>query len=112
EMKERVRNELQKSLCDMPSLKEALDYIDQSAIQTFDAFALSLVKRYHYLLKVDKSINIGDSVILEIKRKEIINGVFEELYNSKNKKFLEFIDRFTIKNDKQLQNYILNISKK
>ena len=112
EMKERVRRELEKSVDDMPSLREELDYIDQSAIQTFDAFALSIVKRYHYLLGVDKSINIGDAVILSIKRKEIINQVFEELYSLGDVEFLNFVDRFTIKNDNQLQNYIFNVSNK
>lgn len=112
EMKERVRKELTKIVKTDAKYQKELDYIDQSAIQTFDAFALSLVKRYHYLLGINKSINIGDQVILSIKRKEIIDDVFNDLYVRGDKDFLSLVDMFSVKNDKLLQEYIFNIGEK
>src|SRR5690606_6353265 len=85
---------------------------DQAAIVTFDAFALSLVKKYHYLLGVNKSISIGDNTLLMIKRKEIINTVFDEYYNSKNEEFFNFVSTFALKKDDSLQGYIYNVCTK
>lgn len=112
EMKERVRKALIKYSCDDSNLKSQLDYLDQAAIQTFDAFALSLVKRYHYLLGVDKSITIGDNVILEIKRKQIIDEVFNELYEEGSKDFLDFVALFALKKDDILKSNIYNLCTK
>lgn len=109
EMKERVRKELEKEVKFNLNLKDSLDYLDQANIQTFDSFSLELVKKYHYLLNVSKDINIGDKVILDLKRKEIIEEVFNELYEVSDKDFLDFINTFTIKNDDLIRDYIFKI---
>ena len=48
EMKERIRKAISKE----ESLLNELDYLDSSYITTFDSFALSMVKKYYYLLNV------------------------------------------------------------
>ena len=57
EMKDRIRS----SILEDPSLSEQLNYIDGSYITTFDSFALSMVKKYNYLLNVSKNVKIADS---------------------------------------------------
>ena len=74
EMKLRIRNEIKKRI----ELSEELKKIDSSYITTFDSFSLSLVKKYHYLLNVKKSINIIDSNLLNITIKEYLDEIFEE----------------------------------
>ena len=54
EMKERIRKKIKKD----SSLVDELDLIDSAYITTFDSFALSIVKKYHYLLNVSPSISI------------------------------------------------------
>ena len=49
EMKERIRKAIKKE----ESLKDQLELIDGAYITTFDSFALSIVKKYHYLLNID-----------------------------------------------------------
>ena len=46
EMKERIAQNIKDE-----GLIQELDLIDSSYITTFDSFALSMVKKYHYLLK-------------------------------------------------------------
>ena len=46
EMKDRIRKKIKKD----PSLKDQLDYLEQAYITTFDSYALSVVKKYNYLL--------------------------------------------------------------
>ena len=60
EMKERILKEIKK----YDNLKEEQDLIESSYITTFDAYSLSLVKKYHYLLGIDKDVKIiSDKII-------------------------------------------------
>lgn len=112
EMKERLRKKLQKEIASGFALKEALEYLDQASVQTFDSFALELVRRYHYLLGVDRSITIGDGVLFSLKKKEIIAQVFDAFYEEGDPEFLDFVSLFAIKNDKTLQKYIFAVDNK
>ena len=107
EMKDRIRSEIQKE----PSLKKQLDYIDSAYITTFDSFALSIVKKYHYLLNLPKNISIVDSSIINIKKEEYIDKIFKNLYEEENEKFLKLINDFTVKDDKDIKKQILKINK-
>ena len=68
-MKEKIRKELKKN----DRLRNELKKLDSSYISTFDSFALSLVRKYHYLLNVKRDINIIDSNLLTIN---LINHYF------------------------------------
>ena len=104
EMKERVRKELQEaSLQENQHLKEQLANIDQANIQTFDAFSLSIVKRYHYLLGFPKAISIADSVLLTKLRKECVDKVFLSYYENKDQRFFALLEAFAKKEDTDLQ---------
>lgn len=106
EMKDRIRKKIKKD----PSLKDQLDYLEQSYITTFDSYALSVVKKYNYLLNIPKNIKPTDSIIINIKKKQILNDILENLYKQKNEKFLNLIDSFCIKNDDEITNAILKIT--
>ena len=108
EMKERIRKKIKKE----PSLSSQLELIDSAYITTFDSYSLSVLKKYHYLLNLPKNIGITDSTLVQIKKEEILDNIFEELYEEKNEKFEEFISTFCIKDDKEIRNYLLNIYSK
>lgn len=106
EMKDRIRKKIKKD----SSLKDQLDYLEQAYITTFDSYALSVVKKYNYLLNIPKNIKPTDSIIINIKKKQILNDILENLYKAKNEKFLNLIDSFCIKNDDEITNAILKIA--
>ena len=108
EMKDRIR----KAIKDEESLKEQLDLLDSAYITTFDSFALSVLKKYHYLLNVPKNISIVDSSIIEIKKREVLDSVFEKLYNKQDYSFLKLIGDFCTKNDDEIKESIIKISNK
>jgi len=108
EMKERIRKKIKKE----PSLSAQLELIDSAYITTFDSYSLSVLKKYHYLLNLPKNICITDSTLVQIKKEEILDNIFEELYEEKNEKFEEFIGTFCTKDDKEIRNYLLNIYSK
>ena len=106
EMKNRIRKAIKKE----EFLKDQLDYIDSAYITTFDSFALSVVKKYHYVLGIDKNISIIDSSIIEMKKEEILNSIFEELYEKEDSNFLKLIGDFCTKDDLLIRKSILKIS--
>lgn len=110
EMKDRVRNSIEENLKDYPKLKDQLYLLDQAIITTFDSYSLYLVKKYHYLLGIDKNIGIIDNVILSLKKEEILDKILEKYYD--NKEFLNLLDTFTEKDDTLIRNSLLNIYNK
>lgn len=108
EMKERIRKKIKK----IPELKGELDLIDNSYITTFDSFAMSVVKKYHYLLNVSKDISIIESSVIEIKKKEILDSIMDSYYLSNDKRFFKLINDFCIKDDKDIKNSIIQINNK
>ena len=106
EMANRIRKKIKKA-----GLTSQLEYLDQAYITTFDAFALSLVKKYHYVLNIDKDIDIIDSSIIDLKRNEFLEEIFLRLYEAKDEKFLKLIGDFTTRDDEVIKKAILSINK-
>ena len=108
EMKTRIKEKILKN----PSTSHLASDVDSAYITTFDSYALSIVKKYHYLLGMDKNINIIDNSILELYKKNILDDIFEELYKKKDYYFLKMISNFCNKNDSNIKKEILKIDSK
>ena len=107
EMRERIGNKLKKE-----NLNDALNDLDKANITTFDAYSLSLVKKYYYLLGVSPDINIIDSSVIYLYKEKVLNKIFEDLYNKEDKDFLSLIKDYSLKDDKELFNFILTLNDK
>lgn len=105
EMKDRIRSKIKKD----ESLKEELIRIESSYITTFDSFALSIVKKSHYLVNIKKDIDITDNSILTLVKTNLLDEVFMELYEEKNEDFLKLIDKYCVKNDKDLRSTMMSL---
>lgn len=108
EMKTRIRNKIKKN----PSLSKELSLIDEAYITTFDSFALSIVKKYHYILNISPNVSIIDGSLIRIKKKEILTNIFDKYYENRNEKFLKLISDFCIKDDKEIFDSVLSIYSK
>jgi len=108
EMKDRIR----KKVNNTPGLEGEKDLIDGAFITTFDSFALSIVKKYHTYLNITNKIKVTDQAIIDLKKKEILDEIFDEYYLSPKKNFLKLINNFCLKDDNNLKESILNIYKK
>ncbi len=106
EMKERIRKKIKKE-----NLNNELDMIDAAYITTFDSFALSVVKKYHYLINVSKDVNIIEESVIKIKKEELLDEILENKYQN-DTKFQKLINDFCIKDDQEIRNQIVNISDK
>lgn len=105
EMKERIRKKIIES-----NLTKELSKVDTADITTFDAYALSLVKKYSHYLNVSSDLSIVDSSIMSLEKKHIIQNIFDKYYEKKDSKFLKLIDDFTLKDDKKIIKSILKLN--
>ena len=105
EMKERIKSKIKS----IPELKDELLKVDSAYITTFDSYALSIVKKYGYLINVSSNCSIIEKSIIDIKKLEFMDSTFMELYENKDPEFLKFIDTFCTKDDKQIKSYMLSI---
>ena len=107
EMKERIRNNIIKE----SSLREELNLLDSSFITTFDSFTLSIVKKYNYLLNISSDIAPCEASLVNLKKKEILDNIFDSLYGENNPKFSKLIRDFCVKDDRSIRDYILKMDK-
>ena len=89
EMKERIRKKIKKE-----GLLNELELLDTSYITTFDSYALSILKKYHYRLNISNNLQIVDSDLINYKKEKIIDldKYFNEYENNYfNEKYLNKI---------------------
>lgn len=105
EMKDRIRKKIIEN-----NLTHELPKVDTADITTFDAYALSLIKKYSHILNISPDISIVDSSILSLEKKHIIENIFDEYYQNENPKFQKLIKDFTLKDDKIIIESILKLN--
>ena len=82
EMKDRIRKKIIES-----NLNDELAKVDTADITTFDAYALSLVKKYSHYLNISPDLSIVDSSIMSLEKKHIIQHIFDNYYQTKTLNF-------------------------
>lgn len=96
EMRERIKKDLE---------NEGLeDYkmVDFSDISTFDAFALSICKKYHQRLGLSANVSLDSASVLDVKKRIIIKEIFDEYYKEQEESFVQMISDYCFKNDDNL----------
>jgi ATP-dependent helicase/nuclease subunit A len=105
EMKDRIR----KKLSEHEETKLEASKVDTSDITTFDGYASSLVKKYHFLLNVSPNVINIDKSIMSVKKRNIIDEIFKERYIANDKNFLYLIDKYCLKKDDDIKDLVLKI---
>ena len=104
EMKDRIKSEIEKE-----GLTENLKLLNKSYITTFDSYALSIVKKYHYILNISPNVSIEEGGVLKLQAKKIIDEIFEEEYINEDVNFVSFITDFCLKDDEEIKKLLLNL---
>lgn len=107
EMMLRIRDKIAKN-----GFTEQVNRIDKAYITTFDSFALSIVKKYHDRLMLEKNVSIIDENAISLLKKETLDDIFNEYYYQENETFLKLITDFSLRDDKEIKKYILDINDK
>ena len=108
-MREKIKQDIKKNLNEFPQLKEQYDLVDTADIMTFDAYNQKLLKRYFYRLGISRDFSIVDSSLMNVQLTKIIRKTFDELYEREDPTFLHILDKYTVKNDKDIFSLIQSI---
>lgn len=106
EMKHRIRQRL----IALHRHEEASN-VDASRIMTFDAFALSLVTKYHYVLGLQPNLSVIDEQLHALIRKKTIAEIFDECYQKRDEDFVRLISNYAVRDDFVLQSFVASIDK-
>ncbi|MDD3123063.1 MAG: UvrD-helicase domain-containing protein, partial [Candidatus Izemoplasmatales bacterium] len=99
EMKHRIKDKILQD----EKLIYQLKYLDNAIISTFDSFSLRLVQTYYYLLGVPSNIQIADNVLLEKAKKDALEIILKENYQSPTNAFKTLIMSLFDKGDFTIQ---------
>ena len=103
EMKDRIRKKLIEN-----ELEESIN-VDTSDICTFDSYASSLVKKYHFLLGLSPDLKNVDSNVMSVYKRNIIEDIFERKYLEKDPKFLNMVSLICFKDDDGLKQMVYKL---
>ncbi len=114
EMKEKlikaINDEIRNSPDDSPFLRRQLDLISYANISTFHSFALEVMRRYFYLTDLEPDFKIGDEGTIEIIRRDILDELFEDYFESGDEQFLDFLKRYSSdRNERAIKENILEL---
>ena len=94
EMKERLvqslTNEIEKDPDNSAFLRSQLNSLYKADICTFHAFALSIIRRYYYVIGADPGFKIADEAESKIMKAEAADKLFEQEFASGSKFFIKF----------------------
>ena len=107
EMKDRIKDKLIEN-----NLDSEAQLIDGAYITTFDSYSLSVVKKYHYILGINRDIKISDTILLNIIKRDLLDEIMDEYYKEENEKFKNLVCKFSLKDDRELKDLIIKLSDK
>ena len=116
EMKEKlvkaINEEIKVNPEDSAFLKRQLDLMSTANISTFHSFALEVMRRYFYLTDLEPDFKIGDEGTIEIIRRDVLDELFEDYFESENEEFLDFLMRYSSdRNERAVKENILDLYK-
>ena len=105
-----MKTKIRKRLLSDPDLEHLAVEIENSNIETFDAFCLFLVRKYSFEIGVNRDIAPIDNSILDIKKHKFLDDILNELYEVKDDDFIKIINDYCTKDDNIIKEIILKIS--
>ena len=113
QMREKIAVRIEKLLEKEPDnehlMKQAI-LVNRADITTIDSFCLRIVKENFGLLNIDSNFNIGDNGIMELMKNDVLEALFDKLYDEKDADFLMLLECFGCdRNDEELKANVLNI---
>ncbi len=105
EMRARIRQSIQKEA----SLHHVLADLEQAHIQTFDSYALYILKTYGHHLNISKQLSMLDQADANMLKAQLMDQLFLDYYEAGDQAFLDFIDTHASKSDQLLMDALLNM---
>ena len=114
EMRERVSKAIERKLEENQEnehLQKQLLLLSGADITTIDSFCKDVLISYAHLVNLDSNIKVIDPSENEVLAKEVMEELFEELYENNDESFLRLVDWYAKKNtDEGLLQLLLNVN--
>lgn len=114
EMRERVSKAIEKKLEENPEnehLQKQLLLLSGADITTIDSFCKDVLISYAHLVNLDSNIKVIDPSENGVLAKEVMEELFEELYENNDESFLRLVNWYAKKNtDEGLLQLLLNVN--
>lgn len=116
EMKEKIFISLNKALAEpgldpasQQRLRQQISLVGRANISTFHAFAYEIVRNYYYVIGKAPGLSLCDETRQSILKAEAMEELFENLFESGDPAFIDFLDRYaTAKSDQNVRDMILS----
>lgn len=110
EIKERLAKTLKEESKRNPQLKEQLLQLPYSNISTIHSFCATLLKTYFFEVGIDSNFRVMEEADSTQLKTEVINSLFDQLYEEKDKGFLALVDILAKKRtDNNLKELVLKV---
>ncbi len=97
EMKAKIRTSLQQAsknetdLYKIEYLQKQISLLSRANISTFHSFALEVLSDFYYIINIEPSFKICDDADSTILKRESLDRLFKEFFESEDKDFIEFL---------------------
>ena len=98
EMRERVLEAIYKKLDDEPeneNLQKQIILLGKSNICTIHSFCLDVIKNNFFEIDLSANFRIGTEEEIDLLKQEVLEEVFERLYEDEDEKFAKLVDTYT-----------------
>ena len=113
EMKERILERLYKEIEENPKnvdLQRQIILLNKASISTIHSFCLEVIKNYFYEIDISPNFRIGDTTEIELLKQEVLEDLFEDLYEEKNEDLIQLVNIYGgYRGDEKLKEIILQI---
>ena len=113
EMKQRIREALDKLLVEQPEnerLLRQITLVHNAPITTIDSFCLSIVRNYFTDIDIDPGFRTADEGEIKLLENDVMEDMLEEYYAKKDTAFYDFVDAYGLgRNDSQIVDIILKL---
>lgn len=114
-MRERVLEAIYKKLDEEPeneNLQKQIILLGKSNICTIHSFCLDVIKNNFFEIDLSASFRIGTEEEVELLKQEVLEDVFEKLYDDEDEEFAKLVDTYTgYRGDEALKELVLSIYK-
>ena len=113
EMRERVLEAIYKKIDEEPeneNLQKQVVLLGKSSICTIHSFCLDVIKNNFFEINLSANFRIGTEEEIELLKQEVLEDVFENLYEEEDEQFAKLVNTYTgYRGDEALKEIILKI---
>lgn len=115
EMRERILKAIYEKLEKEPDnskLQKQVLLLNKANISTIHAFCLDVIKNNFYQTDISPNFRLASTPEIELLKLEVLEEVFDKLYEEKNKQFINLVNVYGgYRDDEDLKELILKIYK-